>query len=89
MGAARRSTHHKDNSELLDHGPFQGVVVGLVGGIGGGRLGALDDIARVSLLDKGVGDEVVDYRGVHGGVGARPEDDTGGGYNLKGVQHCD
>lgn len=85
---AKLGTHDKDDTKLLDECPFQCVLIAPVGRIGGGGLVFPEGSASTLLLNEGVCNEVVDEGRVDGGVGAGPKDDTGGGDDLEGVEHC-
>lgn len=70
--------HNENQPEVVRGDPLERVRVLLVVFPIGPRLRA--------LLDQHIADEAVDDAGVHGGVFFRPQEDAGGGDDLKGVQ---
>lgn len=70
--------HNENQPEVVRGDPLEGVRVLLV-------------VLPISpglhtLLNQHVADEAVDDAGVHGCVFLRPQEDTGGGDDLEGVQ---
>ena len=80
-------THDKNDAQFLDQCPLERVLVASVSRVVGGRFGVAQCDGAALLLNKGIGDEVVNDGRVDWRIGARPDDDTRGGQDLERVQH--
>lgn len=78
-------TYNKDDAQFLHKGPFKSMLVVFVGGVVCRRLVVLCAGRGGFLLDKDIGDEIIDDGRAHGRIGSRPQHHARGGQNLKGI----